>query len=302
MKSETKKVASSEQRQPESALEIARIKEVLAKEGERRVRLAEKLDVSESRISEYLGGRRSPTREGWIILGKLALKHRLDDPFYFWEKAGIDRESLAWMAGEIRQPVVEGKPAPIPRFREVAGGREEAGPPIELPLELVPDPSRTICLCVDENSIDAEGAPGGLYILDTFMRGTADIRACGKKVIMVRYAPESPQQMFIEGLYAGQIVTLYRDSKSFFQIHARLMPMIPNPSPGAIVPLSLGLYEDAEAMSGLTWEDREGRSKRASEICKRVGSEFPLTKGVNILGIVLGYFSDQSGDDSLGFE
>src|ERR1039458_9851401 len=172
--------------------EVARIEEVLTRVG-KRVQLAAKMGVAESRISEYKAGKRRPTAEGWLALGRLALEFGLPDPFFFWHQARVDRQSLRLMANKITEDEshLTGDTIAIPRFRETERGREEAGPPVPLPLEFIPSPATTICLYVDDRSFGVVDAPRGLIILDTCILGAADVRPLQDHVVMVSYEPES---------------------------------------------------------------------------------------------------------------
>lgn len=126
---------------PVNAETVARVKELLDMFG-RRVRLAAAVDQNESRISEWLSGKRAPTPGDWIRLGKLALEYGLAEPFFFWEQAGIDSQTVMLMAGKIVKGQYElvGNTVPVRRFRFTEQGREEAGPPIPLPAEFIPNP------------------------------------------------------------------------------------------------------------------------------------------------------------------
>jgi len=286
-----RKVKVPPKQEVESTSEITRIKEVLAKVG-KRVELAARLGVSESRISEFIAHKRLPTPEAWIKLGKLALDHALPDPFFFWAQAGIDRQTLESMADKAIEErlALAGKTFPISRFRETETGREEAGPPVPLPVEFVPSPRTTICLYVDEKSFSVVDAPRGLIILDTRILGTEDVRGLDGQVVMLRYDAKSPDVPFRTGLYAGRVrveLMQHGGRRDWMQISVKLLSLAPwTPSW-----ITLGLYADPQGLRGIPYEDSGRRSKRLNEILQCVGAKFPLVEGVHILGSVIGRLS-----------
>lgn len=266
--------------------EISRIREVLDAEG-KRVSLAASIGVSESRISEYLAGDRRPTSEGWVALGKRALDHKLPDPLYYWEKAGVDSHSLRQMADKVREKQFEfvGPTVPIPRFRMTEEGRKENGPAIQVPKEWVPNPHATVCLCVDERSTGVAEVPDGLYILDESIDGTEDLGSCECRIVMVWYTP--PQRTaWVGGLYVGR-VRLRLSSWRPLRIGARLMPLTPDSYLlDTAIPLYLGICESKEAMAGISAKDWAAQDQRLEEMWEGGSLTFQLENGVKIIGKV----------------
>lgn len=302
----TQKAVSVPDEKVKSASGTARIGEILAKFG-RRVELAARIGVSESRISEYIAGKRVPTPEAWIKLGKLALEHGLADPFFFWAQAGVDAQTLEAMASRIaegRYPLM-GDTVPIPRFRETSEGRQDAGPPVPLPVRFVPNPSATICLDVDEKSSGVVSAPRGLFVLDTSVLGTANVLAHQERVVMV-YIPQLPGSYYPKGLYAGRVRLQQRQHGSrpdWGWLGVFLLPLPERSRWASLGPASyetplredwghesfeIGSYEEIDVMRGVAWENDEERSGRFADMWQRVGSNFPLTEGVRIVGRVIG--------------
>lgn len=250
-------------------------------------------------LNAWVTGASVPSPEAYM---KLAMKARdMNDSLFFWEQAGLTRDAIRNAAAMIESlSESKGEMILIPRIRETG---EDAGSPISLSSELVPGCSKPKCLCVDEHSIGEGMAPFGLYVLDTSVLGTADIRALRNEMIMIRFGPSQPQ-MFSTGLYAGTVRIHRWAIKNGIQVHARLM-LWPPPS-GLEDDLRrydflLGIYKDLEAMSGLKPEDFGAYERQKDKIWDRVGAKFPLGDGVNILGTIQAYFPSYKEDDSLGF-
>jgi hypothetical protein len=282
-------VTAPPKREIKNTSEVARIEEVLAKVG-RRVELAAGIGVSEGRISEYIAGKRLPTPEAWIKLGKLALEHGLPDPFYFWAKAGLDPESLGLMLNKVVEGryLLMGETAPIPRFRVTDHGKEPAGPPVPLPVEFVPNPLATICLSVDIEWPGMVDSPKRVFIVDTSCEGAQDLSALWERVVMVRYAGDSGRTL-PRGLYSGRLF-LNMESTRVFQDpqNPRISGWLGGLFRHGSISAWLGEYIDAEGMRGIKPDDKEGRAIRWEEIQARARSEFRMRDGMTILGKVVG--------------
>jgi hypothetical protein len=238
-----------------------------------------------------MAGKRKPTPEGWIMLGKLALEYGLADPFYFWAQAGVDRQALESMANKIIEgrsaPMTEGETVRFPEFRETLQGREEAGPLIALSARFVPRPLSTIGLSVDEKATAVVNSPKGVFLVDTSIEGTDDLSALWGCVIVLRF----PGTAYLpEGVYIGRL----------FLIDEAYNPRQPDAarSVGRLAPLGhgeeiveylyLGEHLELDGMKGVPLDDREGRIRRMDEIHERALSAFRVTKGIRILGEVIG--------------
>jgi transcriptional regulator with XRE-family HTH domain len=281
-------------RQSEAGADFARIQEFLKRTG-KRVELAAKLGVSESRISEYVSGKRNPTAEGWIALGKLALEYGLSNPFFFWAQASIDPQTLRSMADRIveGQRRLMGETVPVPRFWETESGRKESGPPVPLPTEFMPNPESTICLLVDQRSDGIVDSPRGLVILDTSCQGVDDLEPLWDRVVVLRYAPTG-ERLAEKGLYAGRL-RLAENARTWREPNAPvfvgLLEMIGElrgTNIGIVRNLPLGTYTDSEGMRGIPTGDEEGRTHRWKEIQGRARSRFRLAEGTRVLGKVIG--------------
>ncbi len=154
-------------------------------------RLSRLIGVADSRIPEWRRGLRLPSPDTLIKLGRVALEHKLADPFFFWALAGVDTEGLRLMADSVqkRQYELAGPTVPIPRFRETLSGREEIGPPIPLPTEFIPSPETTICSLISQQSLDVVDAPKGLFIVDTSVERAENLRDLWDRVVMIRFYP-----------------------------------------------------------------------------------------------------------------
>jgi transcriptional regulator with XRE-family HTH domain len=280
------KVTVPPKREIKNTLEIARIEEVLIKVG-KRVELAAGIGVSEGRISEYMAGKRMPTPEAWIKLGKLADEYGLPDPFYYWGKAGIDRQALRSMASKIteEQSHIVGATAPIPRIRFTQERREgeEVGSPIQLDSELVTNPLAMICVLLDE-STTIVSAPHGIAVLDTSCKGTSDLRPLWGRLVMLDYqyelAPYGPEG----GMYLGRLdlsLPSIRGKGDTARTRASLAYW---ETPSAS--LTVGFFQDPEGWAGIDQEDEIKWSQRTDEIRDRSLSGIQLLSGVKILGEV----------------
>jgi hypothetical protein len=254
-------------------------------------KLADSLGVSDSRIPEWIAGKRLPPADAMIALGRLALEHALPDPFFFWAQAGVDAQVLQSMADKVLEERYRfaGETIPVLRFRDTKKGREDAGAPVPLPAEFVPNPRTTICLSVDEMSSGVVDAPGGLYILDISIAGTTDVRSLHRQVVLVRYTPEFPGDVWPEGIYAGRLmlnhVSRMRQSPDEGRVSVTLHMLTER---RGFEIFHLGSYGDPKALRGVAWEDHKEYERRLEEIWGQVESKFPLRAGVCVLGRVIG--------------
>lgn len=250
-------------------------------------------------LNAWIKGASVPSPDAYMKLAMVA--RDVNDSMFFWEQAGLTRDAIRNAAAMIESlSESHGDMIPIPRIRETG---EPAGGPISLSSELVPGCSKPKALCVDEHSIGEGMAPFGLYVLDTSVLGTADIRALRNEMIMIRFDPSQPQ-MFPTGLYAGMMRVHRGTIKNQIQVRARLMLW---PPPSSLeddlrqYDFLLGVYRDPEAMSGLNPKDLGAHERRKDEIWEHVGAKFPLAEGINILGTIRAFFPSHREDDSLGF-
>jgi transcriptional regulator with XRE-family HTH domain len=284
-----------------------RIKKVMAELGlNNQAAFARALGLRPTTLNAWMTRTSLPSPAAYMALGKVALS--VDDSLFFFEQAGLTEEVIRAAAAKIMKgrtgPGVAGEIIHVPRFRETEQGREEAGPPVPLPVELIPHPLATICLLVDEKSSGVVSAPTGLFILDTSVLGTANVLAHQERVVMA-YVPESPDRGYPKGLCAGRVRLQQRQHgrrPDWGWLGVFLLPLQEHSHFASLglasyqTPLNddfgdyfeLGSYEEIDAMRGLAWENEEERSQRFAEMWRRVGPNFPLKEGVRIIGRVIG--------------
>jgi hypothetical protein len=266
------------------------------------VQLAAAIGVSESRIYEYMAGKRQPTPEGWLALGKLALEYKLADPFFFWALAGVDTETLRLMADRVQERRYEftGPTVPIPRFRETVQGREEAGPPIPLPAEFIPNPNSTVCLVVDYKATAVVDSPRAVFILDESEADAENLLLFWDQVIFIRHKPKNEEGLQAPpGIYMGRIKLLLLNTptaRMTFSGMVRLTLVFGQSAPS---PLRLAYFEYpfpadlAADLAGIDLDlDELAHDPRVSTACgearQRARSEVRLDPDWHILGRVLG--------------
>jgi len=253
--------------------------------------LSELAGVADSRIPEWKKGRRLPSANTLIKMGGIALQYKLDDPFFFWSMAGVDPQTLRVMAARILQIDYEiaGDTVPIKRFRETIGGREEAGLPIPLPVEFVPNPSSTICLVMDEKATAVSQSPKGVLLVDTSIEGTEDPAPLWGHVVVASRAWRQGSAAAEVRIYAGRLElesqTYGLSKPNAISFQGQLVFLERENIKGR---LDLGSYEDLEGMSGVTRDDRLAWSQRMDEIKERARCNFRMIPEVKILGKVIG--------------
>jgi transcriptional regulator with XRE-family HTH domain len=189
--------------------------------------LARALGITEQSVSGWKRGEATPSAEAFYRLGSLAT--RSEDTIWFWKQAGLDDEKLLAAARKValetlKDPelfIQEGKVVLIPRYRETDKGREEAGPPVPLPAECIPNAASTICFVVDNQSLGVVDAPRGIFIVDTSIEGTENLRDLQNKVVLLYYKPHLPLSM-PEGVYAGRLFfrsTVWKFGKTVKLVH-----------------------------------------------------------------------------------
>lgn len=250
--------------------------------------LAKLIRASESRIPEWMKGDRLPSPDTLINLGKLALERGWSDPFFFWALAGVDTHILRLMADKVQKKQYElaGETVPIPCFRETTDGREEAGPPVSLPVRFLPHPDLTVCLLVDERATAIVNSPQGLFIIDASVEGAEDLSALWGHVVALRF----PGTAYLrEGVYIGRLLLIDEAYNTRQPEAARSVGRLgPLGSGEEIVEyLFIGEHLEPEGMKGLPLDDRDARNRRMGEIHVRARGLRP-EKGIRILGKVIG--------------
>ena len=247
------------------------------------------LGVPQSRISEYLAGKR-PTAEMCVRLAKLA---PYPDNLWFLEQAGLKRDDILSAATKIMEgrsaPPVEGEIVRVPRFRVTEHGREEAGPPIPLPTQCVPHPLATICLCLDEKSPRIGESPRGLILLDTSIEGTKWRDEFSGRVVMLDYMPRDVGPWPL-GLYMGRIFRQGPLTQLPRAIWTDIMlePLTKDATSRFGAWLPVGSYVESGEALAAAQGDKEKSEAVVNEFRQRALSNLHLSDGVRILGKVIG--------------
>ncbi len=257
--------------------------------------LARKLQVSDSRIPEWMAGKRLPSPDTLIKLGKLALEYKVPDPFFFWALAGHDAQTLRSMATNVVEDWYRaaGETVAIPRFRETKDGREEAGPPVSLPAEFVPNRLATICLLVDDKSTGITHAPNGLFILDTSVEGAEDLSHLWERVVMVRDDTHfTSRGNRLHEVLVGRLHMQERWGGALDPDSISIIGKLKGLTETEPIFEELGAYVEPEGMKGIAYgDDFRGRILRMVEVRERAAGKFRLREGVRILGKVIGRLS-----------
>jgi DNA-binding XRE family transcriptional regulator len=262
---------------------------------------AKKLGVSRSTVYAWEAGETIPSNEAWMQLGNLA---PYPDCIWFWEKAGLDQQVILAAAEKLlKDRVKEGKllvdageVVLVPRVRETAQGREEAGPPIPLPTEFIPNPGSTICFVVDQKATAIVDSPKAVFILDESEKEAPNLLPFWGQVVFAEYDPEEPDPRRDKGIYVGRLVFLARIARGSpmpgFVAQGRLFllsDLMAQRSPwlGYWASPSLGDLDDAIANDPNPDEHPLVIAAR-NEARDRALSELRLDPGWRILGRVLG--------------
>ena len=170
---------------------------------------ADALGLGQSVVSAWERGDNVPSSEAWVKIASVAPS---PDNLWFLRQAGLDREIIKAAAKALGESILlrpkEGETVQIPRFRETEAGREEAGPPIPLPAEFIPNPLSTVCLLVDSKVTGITRSDKALFILDESESHTTNLSPFWNRVVFARYRPESQTQRDPHappGIYMGRI-------------------------------------------------------------------------------------------------
>jgi hypothetical protein len=280
-----------------------RIKKVMADlHIDSQARFAKGLGFQPTTVNAWLTGASLPSPDAYMTLGRTA--PNLEDSIFFWECAGLTQDAIlsaaARIEGErtrdISSEVAAGNAVLIPRFRETAEGREEAGPPVSLPVEFIPHPRTTVCLSIRARDTGIGDAPSGLFILDTSVEGAECLRELWNRVVMIHFDWPTFESRFPKGIYAGRLITmiprqLLAESPAV-SVSAALLSLTQREIYDRIF---LGEYIEPECLRGIEPEDQEGRKRRMDEIYERALSKLRLHEGVKILGKVIGRLTGHLG-------
>ena len=251
--------------------------------------LSKLIGVADSRIPEWRRGLRLPSPDTLIKLGKVALEQKLDDPFFFWALAGVDTETLLVMADKVQERRYEltGPTVPIPRFRATEQSREDAGSPIPLPTEFIPNPAATICLVKDNESTGIVDAPRGLIILDTSVEGIENLSDLWEQVVALYFTPRFPSSVEPNGIYVGRL-DLYPGGFPTMPHAAVLRARLISLHETRLALADIGYYVEEEGLAGIAGDDLAALTQRWAEVRARAASKFRFPKGTKIVGKVIG--------------
>jgi hypothetical protein len=274
----------------------SRIKKVMVNLGiDNQVKFAKRLGFQPTTVNAWLTGASLPSPDAYMALGREA--PNVEDSLFFWECAGLTQNAILLAAAKIEgerirdvsSEIAAGKAVLVPRFRETARGREEAGPPVSLPVEFVPHPRTTICLSVRARDTGIVDAPSGLFILDTSVEGAEHVDELWDRVVMIHYDYPAFATFFPKGIYAGRLIILMPTQLAAespaVSVSAALLSLTRSEIYQRIF---LGEYIEPDCLRGIQPEDQEARKRRMEEIEKRALSRLQLHHGIRILGKVIG--------------
>jgi transcriptional regulator with XRE-family HTH domain len=188
---------------------VRRIKLLRAERGENQKDFAKAMGVTQPMMSALEAGRDNPSPAFYLRLASVA---PYPQNLWFWEQAGIDIKKLMSASGTFSQEQsprpLEGGTVRIPRFRETLQGREEAGLPIPLPAEFIPNPQSTVCLVVDYKATAIVDSPQAVFILDESGKDAPSLSPFLAQVIFIEHRPESGIDQGLQappGIYMGRI-------------------------------------------------------------------------------------------------
>jgi transcriptional regulator with XRE-family HTH domain len=272
--------------------------------------LAEALGLVQTVVSAWERGDNIPSSEAWVKLGNLA---PYPDNLWFWAQAGMDEQAILSAAEKllkdrVKDPgslVEKGSVVLVPRFRETLQGREEAGSPVPLPAEFIPNQNSTICVLIDEAARGIVNAPRGTFIVDTSVEEAQELTDLWGKAVLLDFQLED--RSFPKGIYAGRLLlsehVFYTGRAGGLTKQAHLDML----TRGAFASLPLGEWRhpsfDELRFQAIVGSDGVGRSRPPTleevdvierlqrETEDRAPVEFRLPKGIRILGQLIGRLS-----------
>jgi transcriptional regulator with XRE-family HTH domain len=174
----------------ESANVGERIKRLREAQAPSQEKFADLVGVSQATVSAWELEDVRPSSESWLRLGNLA---RYPENLWFWQQAGLDPEKMLSVAGQILKeggaPAKPDEVFRVSRFRLTPEGREEAGPPLPIAADRVPNPGSAICLVLDEENARPAFSPGDTVALDTTDSDAKSLQSFWKQVILADFAP-----------------------------------------------------------------------------------------------------------------
>ena len=184
---------------------VRRIKDLQGKMNQ--VEFARYLGVPQSRVSEYLAGKR-PTAEMCVRLAKLA---PYPDNLWFLEEAGLKRDDILSVAGNIASGQIT-SPTPgeivlIAPFEGRTGKNGEPLPSIAYPAALLSEPLLTRYFIIDEHSRSYGFDVDDILLLDVSDNGAPDLMPFWEQTVLVELTgsyPSSFKEEVVGRLFVGE--------------------------------------------------------------------------------------------------
>lgn len=165
--------------------------------------------VGQTAVSAWEVGDIIPPADVYIRLAGLA---PYPDNLWFLEQAGIEIEAIVSTTAKILKDrgasPEPGEIIRLPRFRLTAEGREQAGPPLVIAAERVPNPLSAQCLVLDEKTAKLVFSSGDIVVLDISAESATDLRPFWDQVVLMEFSPglernRGIRQTWPEGLLMG---------------------------------------------------------------------------------------------------
>lgn len=266
---------------------------------------AAELHVSPSRVSEWESGKRPPTSEASYRLGSLAPK--IDDAIWFWKQAGLDGEKIRAAAGKMAsdsfreiEPLIEKREVVlVPRYQQTAEGREEAGPPVPLATEFIPNPGSTTCFILDNRASGQKHLGNSVAAVDTSVNGANGLQVLWGEIVLVEFRPSAERDpslswIWPEGVFAGLLLMSPLEIGFLPPTWlAQIWPLRPSEAAGGW-PITIGSWKypfKERREKALTGTSREGRRVQ-DEIHQQAATNLRPATGCIIHGRVIGWFRE----------
>lgn len=167
----------------------------LVKRAGKRVHVAAAIDVSESRISEFLSGSRLPSPEAMVKLAKLADRYGLPSTFFFLERAGVDRQLLESAAAKIieARSLLVGEIQAIPRIRETPEAMVQDGA-VGVSTAYISSPLSTIWLVVGEDLACGPFKADDIIKVENDYGDASEERFHNGPVVLAEFPDEEPER------------------------------------------------------------------------------------------------------------
>jgi transcriptional regulator with XRE-family HTH domain len=196
-------------------------------------KFAKRLEVTQPMISSFEAGREEPTTDNLLALAALA---GYPECFWFWERAGLNRQKLLAAAENIRNeqtkdlgsPTIKGQVILIPCVRKTSRGLEATGEHVPMPAVKVANPVSTYCFLFRGQSPEyTEFAP----IVDTTNADAEHLAEFLGSMVLAEFSMTDSHSFFAElGLRVGGL--FWEEGKQVEEGHeeyARFAPLEGHP-------------------------------------------------------------------------